>query len=271
LCCLLPVAVCCQVDDLQLEKQQLQASHQALQQQMAAFQQQLQQLQQEMHVGAALGRCSPVLRSLAGVDVSDITSGADGTVASVVGTSALGSAAAMKQNVTTSISSSHHSRRSSNSTSSATSPGAGAAAVVADATVLGTRCRDEVGSKHVTTSIHAGGVSGIAGMPGSAAGSYGRSKSAVVRAPGSQLQQQQLQHSTSLPARRRSSRSNSETAMALAQQVANAQPGQPDLSLQGQMASLMSAIAAGVEERKALAAQGQMLLEMVTGSSCSQL
>jgi hypothetical protein len=77
-----------------------------------------------------------------------------------------------------------------------------------------------------------------------------------------------------MPARRSSGsgvHGSSHAALALAQQVAKALPGQADSSLQGQMASLMSAIAAGVEERKALAAQGQVLLEMVTGGSSASL
>jgi hypothetical protein len=94
-----------------------------------------------------------------------------------------------------------------------------------------------------------------------------KSTSAVSTA---QHQQQHLQQSASMPVRRSSS-SSSHAALALAQQVAQALPGHPDSSLQGQMASLMSAIAAGVEERKALAAQGQVLLEMVTGGSSASL
>jgi hypothetical protein len=96
-----------------------------------------------------------------------------------------------------------------------------------------------------------------------------KSTSAVSTA---QHQQQHLQQSASMPVRRSSSSSSSShAALALAQQVAQALPGHPDSSLQGQMSSLMSAIAAGVEERKALAAQGQVLLEMVTGGSSASL
>uniref|UniRef100_A0A383WA50 Uncharacterized protein n=1 Tax=Tetradesmus obliquus TaxID=3088 RepID=A0A383WA50_TETOB len=239
-----------QVAGLQLEKQQMQASQQALEQQMAAFQQQLQQLQQEMHVGAALGRCSPVLRGLAGVDAC---SGLD--------TSAADAAVAAAEQQSTG-SSSHHSRHSSSSASSA-------------AAVAGTFVKhgsyEAASSKHITTSIHASDSSNIAGKAGSAGRSFSRSSSAFVDA--SPSQQPHLRHSTSLPARRgrSSSSSSSSAALALAQHMAKALPGQPDSSLQGQMASLMSAIAAGVEERKALTAQGQVLLEMVTGGSRASL
>jgi hypothetical protein len=263
LCFLLSTAGCFQVAKLQLEKQHMQQSQKALEQQMAAFQQQLQQLQQEMHVSTALGRCSPVLSSLAGAHAgsASVAHGSMACVPAEVPVAEQQSAGSGNQ----------HSRHSSQSTVSA--------AAMAGM-VLESRSYNVVGNKHVTASVHAIESSSNAADKGSAGRAFGRSHSAIVdtgsqRGSGAARQQPRLRPSASLPARRGSSSSSSSSsssaALALAQQMANALPVQADSSLQGQMASLMSAIAAGVEERKALAAQGQVLLEMVTGASRASL
>jgi hypothetical protein len=264
-----------QVADLQLEKQQMQASQHALEQQMAAFQQQLQQLQQEVHISSALGRSSPALRSLAGVDDACAASAAVSSTA--LGSAETGaSASSRQQDLGRSVAgmqrassgsgsrrSSHHSRHSSRSSCSV--------AAVAG-TVLEPRGDVALGNRHLTTSIHADECSSPSDDNGRGSTSclLNRSKSTSAVSTAQQQHLQHLQHSASMPVRRGSS-SSSHAALALAQQVAQALPGHADSSLQGQMASLMSAIAAGVKERKALAAQGQVLLEMVTGSSSASL
>lgn len=72
-----------------------------------------------------------------------------------------------------------------------------------------------------------------------------------------------LKQSVSAPSRIGTTHGNE--AMTLVQQVAKALP--VECPVQQQLSSLMSAIADGIEERKALAAQGQMLLGMVMGTS----
>lgn len=53
--------------------------------------------------------------------------------------------------------------------------------------------------------------------------------------------------------------------MAAVQQLKTSLPDAPPV--QGQLASLMSAIQAGVQERQVVAAQGRVLLDMLVGSN----
>ncbi|KAF6253523.1 hypothetical protein COO60DRAFT_408627 [Scenedesmus sp. NREL 46B-D3] len=150
----------------------MQVSQQALEEQLAAIQQQLQQLQQQVCIGTALGRSSPVLRSLAGTDVCASSAPQDSmacvTAHAAQQGAAGGCASAVQFSNSGSRGSSCHSRCSSQSSQRA--------AAVAG-TVLGQRNHGPVCNRHATTSIHADERSNHAGYLDCATRLLGRSQS----------------------------------------------------------------------------------------------
>lgn len=80
-----------------------------------------------------------------------------------------------------------------------------------------------------------------------------------------EMPNRQLRHSVSAPSRPGNNGSVSREALSLARQVSRSLPA--EAHVQQQLTSLITAIAAGIQEREALATQGQVLLGMVVGAS----